>query len=286
MKIHNVTPNLNTYKNNQNVQNNKNISFSGIGSENKFIQGAQKFFNLSRGGTMTERLFVANAFIFLLGGRLISSRDKNERRETLTRDIPTIVTAVYGVPFVEKFAAKWIQDKSGFAIGEAASKLFSKSEKSKTKLDVDNFVKLDDCYRYDSRLDTGKGFDGFLNRFVDKGGSLKKTCSPLSGDIKAKLANFSDDNTKFLEELNKPEHKALKQSIKEAFSNPEGNKALSLARKFKIIPKIIGFVLTLSTIGLFIPKLNIHITERVNKKAKQRELRAQKAKEANVNKTA
>lgn len=267
MKIHNVTPYI-SQNLNKNNQSNKNVSFSG-NPPNKLVSLSERFFNLKRVGTMNMELFVANAFVFLLGGRLISSRDKNERRETLTRDIPTIITAVYGVPFVESFAARLIHDKKGFAIGD---------KKGKYQLDVANFSKLDDWYRYDSKLEGGKGFDGFLERLESKGGDLNKICSSFGDKIKDKLKDLKN-NTEFKDKLFND--KELKNDLITEFSKQEGNKALKLARRFKTIPKIIGFVITLSTIGIFIPKLNIHITEKVNKNAKRREALIKKEKEDN-----
>lgn len=252
MKIHNVAPNVQNINN----TNKKKVAFSGKAS-NYIISKSEKFFNLVRTGTMSQHLFTANAFVFLLGGRLISSRDKNEKRETLTRDIPTILLAVYGVPLIEKFAARQIQ-KKGFVIGEKEGKYGFK---------VSTFSNLDDLYKYDKNLETSTKIEGHLKRFDKFGGNIKKICSELSDDIKEGLKNFSSENGKFIEELksDKKEVIKLKAKIKEAFSAAEGNKALDKARKLKAVPKLIGFVLTLASIGIFIPRLNIHITEQVNK---------------------
>ncbi len=237
MKIHNATPIIN----NQQAKTKKNVTFSGKSGIIK------DFFQLGRSGNFTRGLFIANAFAFLLGGRLVTSRDENERRETLTRDIPTIVIAVQGVPVIKNWVAKQIQKHTGFAIITEAKQVASSSQ-------------LQDWYKYDDKL--ASGFDGFSKRLVDCKGNLKKIYSSLGNDMKNKLANFSEDNSKFMEELSN--HKELKQSIKEAFSH-SGNKVLEQAAFLKTIPTIVGFAITLSTIGIFIPKLNIFITEKLNK---------------------
>lgn len=253
MKINNTTPNMN-----QNlIKNNKNTSFKG--NATGLAKIGKKFSELERVGTMTRELFVLNAFLFLLGGRLISSRDNNEKRETLTRDVPTIVIAVFGVPVIERFAAKQIQKAKGFAIGE---------EKGKFQVNVASGEQLKDWYKYNEHLATG--FEGFSQRLSDKGGNLKKIYSKLSEDIKGKLAGFSENNTEFIKTLSETKNKGLKDAIKTAFSRPEGNKALEQAAFLKSVPKLIGFALTLSTIGIFIPKLNIHVTETINKKASKK----------------
>lgn len=249
MKIHNVAPNMQ----NINSTNKKKVAFSGSFSKG-LTNASEKFFNLSRIGSMTEHLFTANAFVFLLGGRLISSRDKNEKRETLTRDIPTILLAVYGVPLVEKVVARFIQNKKGFVIGE---------KQGKYGFNVSTFDNLDGLYKYDQNLETSTGIDGHLKRFDKFGGNIKKICSELNDGIKTKLGNFSENNTDFMKKLSTDE--TLQKEIKKAFSAAEGNKALDKARKLKAMPKLIGFVLTLASIGIFIPRLNIHITEKINK---------------------
>lgn len=243
MKIHNVIPIVN---NNSNLPKaNKNVAFSGT------FKSAKKFFQLGRHGNMTRRLFVTNALIFMLGGRLINSRDNNERRETLTRDIPTIGIAVYGVPVIKKWAAKQVQKYTGFGIIDPEKEIASSGQ-------------LQDWYKYDEKL--ASGFDGFSKRLIACNGNLKKIFSSLGDEMKTKLINFSEDNTKLMDELSK--NVDLKQSLQKAFSNTQGNKALEQVKFLKTIPTIIGFIITLATIGILIPELNISITERLNKKKK------------------
>lgn len=239
MKVYNATPTVN-YRPSKTC---KNVVFSGK-------QNALKdFFQLGRNGNMTRGLFVANAFAFLLGGRLVTSRDANEKRETLTRDIPTIVLAVYGVPVIKKWVAKQIQKQTGFAIIDERKRVASSSQ-------------LKDWYQYDNNL--AVGFDGFSVRLAHKG-NLKKIYSSLCDDVKNKLANFNKDNHRFMEELSLPKNNDLKRTIQEAFSNPKGNKVFEHVAFLKTIPTVIGFAVTLGTIGIFIPKLNIFITEKINK---------------------
>lgn len=256
MKIRNVqSPIVNKQQN----KNNKNVSFSG-----NLISKAKDTFTLVRQGTMNMDLFTLNAFVFLLGSRLITSRDNNERRETLTRDVPTIIIAVYSVPFIERFAAKILQKHTGFALGE---------KKGKHTINVANYDKLNDWYKYDNNLSSGAGFKGFAERLSDKGGNLKKIFSSLSDNIKSKLSTFKEDNQTLLDELKSPsseENKKLMQNIEKSFGNPD-NKAFKKVWGLKAVPKIAGFAVTLATIGIFIPKLNIFVTERINKNKKRNE---------------
>ena len=269
MKINNVTAN-NTAK---------PVAFtSNLGNVGKNI--LETYIEPQRKGNMSRNLFVTTAFAFLLSGRIFNSRDNNEKRETVTRDIPTILLAINGVPLFEKITAKILQKKTGVAIY---------SEKPQDKglfaLLIDNFQKkntadtstnsktltiasadqINDWYRFDKTL--ASGFDGFMTRLKDLDGNLKKITSKLSEDIKGKLTNFSSNNDIFMKQLSSKEHKGLKQTIMDEFGK-EGNAALKDASFKKSLPKLAGIATTLVLVGLCIPKANIALTEYLSKKKK------------------
>lgn len=264
MRVNNVTPtmNQNMYK----APKASNVAFSGkmsgLGKSFKDI------FSLQRAGNMSRELFTLNAFAFLLGGRLVTSRDKNEIRETATRDIPTILIAVFGVPAIGNKLAEVMHNNSGFAICASEPKktlkeFFSGEAGSKTKMTPVSYEKLSDWYKFDDKL--AGGFEKFAQRLQDCGGNMKKICSSLDKEMKSKLSGFSEVNAKFMDELNKTEHSALKADIEKAFKCDK-NGALRQAKWLKTIPALAGFVMTLGLIGMMIPKLNIAITESINKK--------------------
>jgi len=269
MRINNATPLITNNINNANNTGkaNKNVAFSGGMPKN-----LKDLFVLERKGNMTRYLFTLNAFVFLLGGRVLKSRDKDEKRETMTRDVPTILIAVFGVPVIKDWAAKIFQKNSGFAIlqdgaekskfGKWVGNLFNNKETHAKS--VASYDQLEDWFVYDSKLKSG--FDGFMDRLGNQGGDFKKTCSHLSKEIKAELSKFkSANNAEFLTELKG--NAKLKSDIMNAFANPK-NKALEQAKWLKTIPTLIGFGITLFSIGIFVPKLNIAITESINKKKK------------------
>lgn len=267
MKTHNVIPSVNT-----NTQPKQNVAFKG--------NIIDKYLTLNRQGPMSRNLFVVNAFVFLLGSRILTSRDKDERREILIRDIPTIVIAVMGVPFFGKQVAKLVQKKSGFAImqdtGEQPNKvvqglrkIFKKS--GQNKFDVISYSQTEDLYKFDKNLSSG--FRGFSERLKNLGDNvnLKKIYSSVSAEVKEQLKNFSDNNTEFINQL--AENKSLTETIVNELSKTvkEGNKVLKAAEFMKTIPTLGGFAVTLLTIGMFIPKLNIYITEKIHKNRKKQE---------------
>lgn len=258
-------------KNSYNIS--RNPSFCG------FFQKTGKtlidLFEPQRAGNMGRNLFVVNAYIFLLSGRLLSSRDKkgekiqvhkketaldyirknNEKRETIIRDVPTILLAVMGVPWAQKIVSTILQKKQGFAIHDV------KKEGSKIKLgDMIPEYQVKDWYVYDQRLHSG--FKGFTQRLSDMGGNLKKIYSRLDHTISDKIKKFSVNNEEFMKQLFADE--ALAKEVESAFSN-SGNKAFRHAGFLKAVPKVAGFAATLLLIGIFIPKFNIFVTEMLNR---------------------
>jgi len=249
MKVNNITDSVNY----NGFPSKKDVAFTSfMGNTKNIIR--DKYIEPTRAGSMSRNLFVTAAFAFLLSGRLIKSRDNNEKRETLTRDIPTILLAVQGVPFFEKIIAKTIQNKSGFAI---------LNNPNNCKDGIANGEQIKDWYKYDNQLVSG--FKGFTERLSSLGGNLKKITSSLSEELKGQLKNFSEDNSKFMEELSN--NKTLEQSVEKAFKE-DGNNASKQASFKKALPKVAGIVTTLGLIGIFIPNLNIFITEAISKKKK------------------
>ncbi|MBQ3311186.1 hypothetical protein IJG72_03830 [bacterium] len=216
------------------------------------------FMKLQKAGPMNRNLFILNAFTFLLGSRLITSRDKDERRETLIRDVPTIIIAVSGVPALEKLTAKLLEKKTGFAITEK-----SLNSKNKVISSSINYETIKDWYSVgkDSKI----GLNAFGQRLSDMGGDVKKIFSNLSEDIKVKLKALPEKNEEFLKALGKD--KTLSNEILESLKN-SGNKIAKKAELLKTASKFTGFATTLAIIGIIIPKINMVITNLIGKNDK------------------
>lgn len=239
------------------VQNNiatkNNVAFKG-----SFIEGLhpKKLFTLDRSGTMSRNLFVVNAAVFLLGSRLFTSRDKDEKREVLIRDIPSIVLAVKGVPLFKDLVAKGLQSHTGFVIKEKGK------DGAVGKGDATNFGRLKDLYVYDKNLDNSVGLEGFSHRLISFGGDLKKIYSELGDEIKEKLKNCTN-NDAVIGEL---KDKGLAEKIKEALADAKNNRALKKAESYNSAVAMTGFACTIALMGVIIPKFNIHVTEMVHRK--------------------
>jgi len=280
MKINNALPVVD----NKNP-NKQNVAFKG--DVKKFSEiaknGFKNLLTLNRQGPMERNLFVINAFTFLLGSRLITSRDGDERREILVRDVPTFVIAVMGVPFFSKLVSKAIQNKAGFAIMETDKnpqksdfrnwlddKFPSlKSKELKPRMNSISHDKQKGWYLFDKNLSSG--FRGFAQRLVDQGGDFKKICSSFGGEIKKQInAVCSDKNLtkeQFIEELFNSKNNKLIKQLEEVFAK-DNNAAMKKASHWKTVPTIAGFALTLSIVGIFIPKFNIFLTEKINTERK------------------
>lgn len=221
--------------------------------------------NLDRSGTMSRNLFIVNAALFLLGSRLVTSRDKDEKREVLIRDIPSIVLAVKGVPLFKDFIAKHLQEHTGFVINEKGTKKVNGKEvEAPAKGDAATYSRLEDLYVYDKNLDKSVGLQGFSKRLSSFGGDLKKIYSTLSDDIKESLKDCEDKNNDAV--IKKIKDKGLAEKIKEALADAKNNKALKKAETYNSAVAMTGFACTIALMGVIIPKLNIHITEMVHKK--------------------
>lgn len=269
MKINNTTPQVSNV-----INSTKMPAFTGF---KKYIQ--DDLVKFQKTGTMSRHLFIVNAFAFLLGTRLITSRDNDEKREVMIRDIPTIIIAVIGVPIVAKhFAQKVIQPKSGFALMDEGEKsIYHKLrniDPSNPSKGIMSYSKLEDMYIFNENLHSG--FKGFSERLDKFGGNLKKIYSSLGDDIKSKLIGLSSNNKEFMKQLNSVENKGLLEVIKTTMSNKE-NKALKQASFLKTVPTILGFLSVFATVGVLIPKLNIYITEAIHRNKKNREEQASKA---------
>lgn len=271
MKINNtVPPVVNTSVPPNGSNGAKNPSFSGL---KDLPDKAHKFLTLSKEGPMTRNLFVANAFVFLLGSRLVTSRDNDEKREILIRDIPTILIAVLAVPIISDIAAKAIQEKTGFAIMKTKDNPKPSENKltqwyndtfKKNKMETASYGQLEDWYVYNDKLSKEQGLKGFSERLADLKANLRNVYSSLSPDIADGIKKIeANDNKSFIEKLTSD--KELSEKVINALKNGKNN-ALKHASNWKTLTKIAGFGSTLALVGLLIPNMNIAITRAVNKR--------------------
>ncbi|MCQ2789281.1 MAG: hypothetical protein MJ229_02775 [bacterium] len=238
--------NVNTIK-----KENNNPSFGKLNTAG--LKGYMKdnFTQLNKSGPMARGMFVLNAFTFLLGSRIVTARDADEKREIVIRDIPTVLLSVLGVPMIEKATAKVINKTTGFAVNQKYDVLKEWYQNGKTVMKNGKEV-----------VENATNFKAFSKRLADQGADIKKVFSTLSPEIKKSLSEMTGSNEEIIKKISN--NNELSKKIQEALKSAE-NGALKKANSLKTITKAFGFGLTLGLIGLLIPKINIAITKAIHK---------------------
>ncbi len=214
-------------------------------------------------------VFMTVLFGAVLLCRYAAARDKDERREILTRDSITIGTLVFARPPLKKAFAKLSQKSTGLALSINPKKYseFNPLKKLYSYLQPEGGIKVMTSNDIASKYTT-KGYkNGFadLLRFVEnEGGNSQKMISKdktLSDAVKKAFESVSKD--KKFEEASVDEmikvfdkgHKSQTKEVKELYSllesdkNPIIKKAKSVNSSFDfvttflIVPTMLGFVL-------------------------------------------
>ncbi len=242
----------NTNINNVNsIKKENNPSFGKLNTAGLKSYMKDNFTQLNKSGPMARGMFVLNAFTFLLGSRIVTARDADEKREIVIRDIPTVLLSVLGVPMIEKTAAKVINKTTGFAVNQKYDVLKEWYQNGKTVMKNGKEV-----------IENVTDFNAFSKRLSDQGADIKKVYSTLSSEIKDSLAEMKGSNEEIIKSITNK--KGLPEKIQEALKSAE-NGALKKANSLKTATKALGFGLTLGLIGLLIPKVNIAITKAIHK---------------------
>ena len=70
----------------------------------------------SKTGSLTRTMFFLVGVCFMLGGRFFESRDNDEKREVLTRDVPAVALSAAGAPMLNNAMAYGVTKKTGIPI--------------------------------------------------------------------------------------------------------------------------------------------------------------------------
>lgn len=260
MKINNHfnAPYYNKYNNNQK----SNASNPGFGDLKSVGSKILKQCNCDN-GSLSRAAFLFISFVFLVGSRFIESRNNDERREVLTRDIPAVALSGGGVPLMTGAAAYAITKNSGIPVSTFKNKksIFSASLASQKQV-ADWYSQLKDADNpLINMMDTLERHGGNIRKVMNKFGFKKEldaiTTSSNNKEIieAAKLAQSNgQENFKVLEDLIR--------------NIPVDNKVLKFAKNAQAYVKIGGIAITAGLLGWILPRLNILIT---NKKYEKRE---------------
>ena len=274
------------YSNAQSYAANKtknNTSFGttpNISTASKVFEGLGNACNIEANGSLTRLMFFLVATLFMLGGRFVKSRDNDEKREVITRDVPAVALSAAGAPLINKAVAFAVSKKSGIPIvtlGDADAPLFQIGKDKATgeyrhkfgkqgELLCSNFVsqkQLIDWYSDFGTMDNALvNFSETVNKH---GGNLRKVFKKLGFTDKLDAITNSVKNDEILNALkesqaNKSEAFAgLEKALKEAGSD---NKLVKYARKSHAYVKLGGIAFMAALLGYFLPHLNIVTTRK------------------------
>lgn len=258
------TPAKNPYSTN-NKNNQSNPSFGAAktpGFARKSFDWLGKQCNIESNGSLTRSMFFVVGGLFMLGGRFIESRDNDEKREVITRDVPGVAIACFGAPMLNNAAAHIITKQSGIPIAE----LEGKSSSFKNAKFVSQ-KQVTDWYSNLEKLDNP--LVNFAETIERQGGSLKKVMKKFGFESQLNaISNSSDNKTiiaaiKDAQSKNSSNFKTLEDLIKNVSKD---NKVLQFAKTAQASVKISCILFSAALLGYFLPRLNIIKTKNKYKK--------------------
>lgn len=260
MKIssHLNTPYQNRYNNSQ-KSGSQNPGFGDLRSVGNRILKECNCDN----GSLSRYAFLFISFVFLVGSRFIESRNNDERREVLTRDIPAVALSGGGVPLMTGAAAYAITKKSGVPVS------IFKGKKSILNSSLVSQKQVKDWYSELKNADNP--LINMMNMIERHGGNIKKVMNKFGFKNELEAISKSKNNAEIISAA-----KLAQENGAEAFrvledlvrNIPADNKVLNFAKNAQAYVKVGGIAVTAGLLGWILPRLNILIT---NKKYEKRE---------------
>lgn len=239
-----------------NYNKNSQPSFKGPSQIKTAAQGAFNWLGNAckiENGSLSREMFFAISFLFLVGARFVESRDKDEKREVLTRDIPAVAVSGYGAMVLNNSIARKITEKTGIPITFKDKKMLSFATQKQVK----------DWYTGLSVIpDT---LVSFANTIERNGGNIQKVMKKFGFDKELNAISNATDNKGVINAIkhaktnNKPAFEALENLLKNV---GDKNKVLKFAKNTQAAVKLGCLALTAAFLGYFLPRLNIIITKK------------------------
>lgn len=260
MKINSYTTSLQAPAYRKNNTNNNAPSFGASASTSTSRQAFEwlgEKCNILSNGSLTRSMFLVVGVLFMLGGRFFESRDNDEKREVLTRDVPAVALSCYGAPLLNQSIARTITKQSGIPI-VTNGKTFSFSKTGFTSQ-----KQLTDWY-----TDLAKSENPLMNlsEMVERnGGNIRKVMKKFGFAKELDALTKETENTKVLDALKEAQNKGLEnfKKLEEALRNVKAdNRVIKFAKNSQAAVKLgcIGFMAAL--LGYFLPHLNIITTRK------------------------
>lgn len=247
----------------------KKVAFTGSGDFLKKLE--------YKGANVPHALLLFYTLGLMLIPRTLRARDKDERREIITRDAIGLPVLTLALPISRNFIATAARKISGLPI---SSKLASGVENIKNHLNPKNGVGL---LSFENIEDIYSGVSKYKNCIVDfsenihsLGGNLSKLFGHLSKDSKNALLQVStalgqnkipSKNEDIIELLkNAKENTSLKQHVQTIVTELESkdNNLIKIARRLKSLPEAASIIGVSGFLGWYINIFNINKTKKLH----------------------
>ncbi|MEI8390313.1 MAG: hypothetical protein WCG23_10575 [bacterium] len=257
------------------------------------------FCDLTTKASLKRTTHFAVIALCVLFARYIQARNKDEKREILTRDTGMVFTAVYAVPFFKKIASFFINKKTGIPIA-SGEKGFSKNLNPEKGLQMASYEQLAEWLsvkNIESFNGIKNGFAGFCINIKKIGGDLTKCFNILDKNSKntvndiAKSLKINEEITnnniiKLIIKAEKSTDREVKQklnSLKTMFVGE--NKLLTKASHFKSVTEAGCIAATAFILGGLLPWFNIQYTKKLyeKKNMENKDLSKDKPKTVSIN---
>ena len=265
------------------AKTNKNTSFGAtpnVSTARKIFEGLGNACNIEANGSLTRLMFFLVGTLFMLGARFVKSRDNDERREVITRDVPAVALSVGGAPFINKAVAYGISKLSGIPIvtlGDTNAPLIKLGKDKATgdykykfgrqgELFSANFTsqkQVIDWYSDFASMDNALvNFSETVNKH---GGNLRKVFKKLGFTDKLNAVTGAVENGKILDALKEAQANGsqsfidLEKALKELGND---NKLVKYAKKSQAYVKLGGIAFMATLLGYLLPRLNIITTRK------------------------
>ncbi|MCR4881223.1 MAG: hypothetical protein K6A44_04645 [bacterium] len=220
-----------------------------------------EFFEMNQMGTLSRIPLLILAFAFVLGARLVKSRDEHERREVLTRDGATVGTAMVGVPILKNWVQRGIDKLTKIPVATEKNKFFA--------LGDFGFDNIKNWYsKAEFNPEKALGVAKFIK---ERGGDVAKAFSALGDEgikhLKTILGGKEFNSQNILETM-ETAYKSGTAETKNAFDavtkmlSSADNGLAKTAKIFKAIPNTLSLVGITALLGYGIPTFNIYFTRK------------------------
>lgn len=257
MKLNSVSNQA--YRTNYANKNNQ-PSFGNSASVNiakKAFETVGEHCNIDHSGSLSRLMFFIVAAVFMLGGRFFESRDNDEKREVVTRDVPAVALSCAGAPFLNQAAAYAVTKQSGVPIVTNGKKFSVKN------LGFTSQKQLTDWY---SNLSEAENPLMNLSEMIERnGGNIRKVMKKFGFEKELDAITKAKNNFAVLNALKDAQNngaesfKTLEELIKNVSSK---NKVLSFAKNWQAGIKLGGIGMMAAVLGYFLPHLNIITTRK------------------------